>query len=136
MSATVDQFCDRLRNQLNAIERRFESFKADMQSLPEKAETAVRGKLEKTRRRLKAQKDRIDQTWAKLKAMAQPKVTDTKVAVNEWKEKRETQKLQARADRADAYAAATIDHAVASIDEVQDAMLYAAVARLDADSAK
>jgi len=49
MSAAVDQFCDKLRDRLNAMEGRFESFTADMQSLSEKAETAVRGKLEEAR---------------------------------------------------------------------------------------
>jgi hypothetical protein len=36
MSTAVDQFCDKLRDRLNAMEARFESFKAEMQSLADK----------------------------------------------------------------------------------------------------
>ena len=69
MSVAVDQFCDKLRDRLNAIDGRFESFKADMQALPQKAETAVRGKLEDARNKLQAQKEHFEQTRANLKAI-------------------------------------------------------------------
>jgi hypothetical protein len=46
--------------------------------------------------------------------------------------KRETRKLNARADRAETYAADAVDDAAARIDEAEEAILYAAVARLDA----
>jgi len=136
MSVAVDHFCDKLRDRLNDIEGRFESSKADMRSLSDEAETAIRGKLEEARSKIERQKKKIEKTRANLKAMAQQKHAETNDAVKEWKTNRETQKLKARADRAEAYAAETIDHAVASIDEVQEAMLYAAVARLDAHAAR
>ena len=44
-------------------------------------------------------------------------VTSDKIA--EWKAKRETTKLQNRADKAERYAAATIDVAVAALDEAE-----------------
>jgi hypothetical protein len=136
MSAAVDQFCDRLRDQLNAIEGRFESFKAEMQSLPQKAETAVRGKLEEVRNNLQAQEEHIERTRAMLQALAQKKVTETEQAVSEWKAKRETRKLQVRADRSEVYAADAIAYALATIDEAEEAVLDAAVARMDADAAQ
>jgi hypothetical protein len=52
------------------------------------------------------------------------------------KARRETRKLNARADRAETYAADTIDSAVASIDEAEDAIHEAAVARIDTDAAQ
>ena len=52
------------------------------------------------------------------------------------KASRETRKLNARADRAETYAADTIDFAVASIDEAEDAILESAVARIDTDAAQ
>jgi len=74
MSAAVDQFCGKLRDRLNAIEGRFESFTAEMQSLSEKAETAVRGKLEEVRSKVETQKKHFEQTRHNLEAMAQQKV--------------------------------------------------------------
>jgi len=60
----------------------------------------------------------------------------TKEAVSDWKAKRETRKLNARADRAETYAADAIDYAMTSIDEAEEAILDAVVARVDADAAQ
>jgi chromosome segregation ATPase len=136
MSVAVDQFCDKLRDQLNAIEGRFESFKADVQSLSDKAETAVRGNLEEVRGKLEAQKRHIEQTRDKLKAMAQQKAAETREVVKEWKAKRQTQMLNARADRAEDYAADAIVYALAAIDRAYEAILDAVVARMDVDATK
>jgi chromosome segregation ATPase len=136
MSAKVDQFCDSLRTRLNAIEGRIESVKANVEILPKQAEKALRDMLDEARTRLQAQKERIEQTRANLKAHAQQKIAETKKAVSEWKAKRETRKLQARADRAEAYAADAIAFALATIDEAEEAILDAVVARIDADQAK
>ncbi len=53
-----------------------------------------------------------------------------------WQAKQETQKLKARADRAEAYAADAITYAVAAIDRAEEAILGAVVARMDADAVK
>ena len=136
MSTVVDQFCDKLHDRLNAIEGRFESFKTDMQSLSGKAESVVRGKLEEARRTAEAQKKYIEEIRHNLQTMAQQKLAETKEAVKEWKARRETRKLGARADRAEAYAADAVAYAVAAIDRAEEAILDAAVARMDADAAK
>jgi hypothetical protein len=136
VSAKVDQFCDKLRDRLHAIEGRFESFKSDMQSLSGEAETVVRGKLDEARIKVQAQKEHVDQMRAKLKAGAQQKIAEATEAVGELKVKRETRKLAARADRAEAYAADAVAYAAAAIDEAEEAVLDAAVARMDADTTK
>ena len=71
-----------------------------------------------------------------IKARAEEKMHETKEAVSEWKTKREIRKLNARADRDEAYAADATDFAVASIAEAELAVLDAVVARLDADAAQ
>jgi hypothetical protein len=65
---------------------------------------------------LQAQEERAEQARANLKAWPRQKVAETKEAVSEWKAKREA-KLQARADRAEAYSADAIAYALATIDE-------------------
>jgi hypothetical protein len=62
-------------------------------------------------------------------------VSETKEAVKDWKAKRETKKLNSRADRAEEYAADSIDYAIAAIDQAEEAILDAVIARCDADDA-
>jgi hypothetical protein len=70
MSERVDKFCDGLRDRLNAIEARVESFKADVQALSGKAEKALEDKAGEVRAKLQAQKQRVEKTRADLKAWA------------------------------------------------------------------
>jgi len=136
MSAAVDQFCDQLRVRLNALEGQFQAVKADLQALPAQAEKTLRQKLGEARTKLQAEKERVEQARANLKARAQQKIAETREAINQWKAKHETRKLQARADWAEAYAADAICNAIAGIDEAEEAILDAAVARMEADSAR
>jgi predicted nucleic acid-binding Zn-ribbon protein len=132
----MDQVCDKMRDQFSAIEGRLKSVKTNLQALPGQAEKALRDKLEEARTRLQARKERVEQTRANLKARAQQKMAETREAVSEWKAKRETRKLNARADRAESQAADAIDYALASIDDAEEAILEAVVARIDADAAQ
>lgn len=136
MSTTVDQFCDTLRDRLNVLGARIRTANAEMQALSGQAEKVVRAKLEEARTSLQSQKERIEQARANLKARGQQKIVETKEAISEWKAKREIQRLQARADRAEAYAADAIALATASISEAEEAILDAMVARIDAEAAQ
>src|SRR2546423_447981 len=116
MSAKIDKFCNTLRDRLNTVDGRLTSIKENVQALPKQADKAVRDKLDQAQRKLRSQKDRIDQTRTNQKAHIQQKVAETKEAVNEWKAKRDTRKLTARADRAEAYAADAIEFAAFAMD--------------------
>jgi len=133
MSAKVDKFCDGLRDRLNAIEGWLDSVKADIRSLPWKTRKTLQSKLEGARTKLLAQKERVEQTRAELKSPPQLAVELLVESVIGWKAKPDVRELHTGPDAAEAHASATIDHAVASIDEVKDAMLCAAVARLPAE---
>lgn len=132
MSARVDQFCDKLRGRLNAIESGFKSVQTDVQTLPAKAEKALRDKLAEARTKVEAQKGRVERARADLKAWADQKSAETMEAISEWKAKRESRKLKARAERAEAYAETAIDLALASMNEAEEAILDAVAARNDA----
>jgi type I site-specific restriction endonuclease len=136
MSAEVDQFCDKLRDRLNAIEGRLRALATDMQGFPAQAEKTLRDKLEEARTKLEAQKDRIEQTRAQFKARIHQMMTETNHAIDEWKAKGEARRLIARADLAEAHAVDAIALALASFDEAEEAILEAIVARKDADAAQ
>src|SRR4051794_32034124 len=123
MSAKVDQFCDNLRDRLNTMEARLTSFKTTVQALPEQSQKVVQAKLDEARHELQAQKEHIDQTRAGLEARVQEKLTETKEAIGRWKAKRETQKLNHRAERAEEYATFAIDFAAYAINEAEEAIL-------------
>jgi hypothetical protein len=135
MSAKVDRFCDGLRDRLNAIEGWLESVKTHIQSLPERVREDLRNKLEAARAKLQAQKERVERTRSDLKFLPWPDVSETLGPVIEWKAERPVGEPGAYADPAGARAADSIDQALAGIDEVEGAILYAAVARLH-DSAR
>jgi hypothetical protein len=96
----------------------------------------MRDKLEEARTRLEGQKERIEQTRAKFKARIHQMMTETDKAVNEWKAKGEARRLVARADWAEAHAVDAIALALAGIDEAEEAILQAVVARMDVDAAQ
>jgi hypothetical protein len=132
----VDQFCDKLREQLNGLEGRFQAVKTSVQDLSAKAEKSVREKLDQARTKIQAQKERVEKARVDLKTRAEQKLAEGKEAINEWKAKREVRKLNTRAERAEAYAEAAIVLALASIDEAEEAVLDAVAARMDADTAQ
>ena len=109
MSAQVDQFCDKLRDRLDTLEVRVQSAKSGIRNLPERGEDAVRAKFEESRNDLQARKERFEQSAANMKARAQQRVAATKEEISQWKAQREVRKLNARADRAEDYAADAID---------------------------
>lgn len=130
MNAKVDQLCDGLRDRLNVIERWLESVKADIQALPWKVRKAHQTRLREAQAKLRDQKEHVERSRAELKAGPWQALTED--IANSWKPPPVS---AASPDLAEAHVAATIDHAVASIDEVRDAALYAAAARLH-DAAK
>jgi hypothetical protein len=136
MSATVDKFCDNLRNGLNSVEKRLQAAKKNVQSLADEGEKTLRRKCDDLHWKAQAEKDRVERLQASLKTKALQKVAETKEVVSQWKAKNETRMLNARADLAEAYAADAIEFAVAAIDEAEGAILDAVVARIDSDEAK
>ena len=52
MSATVDKFCDNLRDRLNSVEKRLQTAKRNMQSLANEGENALRQKCDDLHRKV------------------------------------------------------------------------------------
>jgi len=136
MSVTVDQFCEKLRSRLDGAETRFATLKSNVKALPKQGEQALQNNLDQARSKIEANKKKVAQAQANLKGRAEQKLSQTKEAINEWKVKHETTKLNARADRAEEYAADAVGYAIAMMDQAEEAILDAAVARIDADAAQ
>jgi chromosome segregation ATPase len=133
MSARVDQFCDNLRTRLNATEEKVQSLKTSLEKLPQQSEQALQKCLAETRAKVEGEKKKVEKAQASLKARAQQKVGEIKDAISQWKAKREVNKLHARADRAEQYAADAIFIADMAVADAEEAIVDALIARMDAD---
>jgi small-conductance mechanosensitive channel len=133
MTEAIDTFCDELRTKLDDADMRLKNLKASVTNASQKAKDDAKAHLDQLESKAKEQQAQIEGSEAKVKEWVQEKkaMTDQKIA--EWKSQRQANKLTDRAARAENYADATIEIAVAAIDDAETAVVEAIVARMDAD---
>lgn len=135
MRQRIDQFCEELHLKLANTESGLGALKTKIESKAEHAEADVCGHLDQVRRRMEQCRAKVAGAEVEIRNWADDRKTATREKIAEWKAKRETIKLQNRADRAELYAAAAIDVAIAALDKAEEASLEAWLARRDANSA-
>ncbi len=136
MSQRIDQFCEDLRLKLTNIESGLSGLKAKIDGKTETAEQEVRSHLDRVRKRIDQGFAKITATQAEIKNWTEEQKAAVSSKVAEWKTSHEARKLQNRADKAEWYAAATGEVAVAALDNAEEAALSAWLARQDAKSAQ
>jgi hypothetical protein len=134
MGQRIDQFCEDLRLKLTSIDGRVDDLKGRIDEKAENAEQDVRNHLGQVQKRIEQDRAKVSAAQGKVKDWVESRKTATADKIAGWKAKRETARLQQRADDAEAYASATVALAVAAIDEAELAAVEAWLARLDADS--
>ncbi len=135
MGQRIDQFCEDLRSKLTVIDSGLDGLKSKIGGKAQNAEQDVRSHLQRVQTRIEQNRAKVSAAQTRVKDWADEKKAATRDRIADWKAKRETSKLQNRADDAEQYAAATIDVAVAALDEAEQASLEAWLARADADYA-
>jgi len=135
MSQRIDQFCENLRLKLTNIDNGLKSVKAKVDGKAKDAEQEVRGHLDKVEKRIESDRAKLTAAQSEAKNWVDERKAATRDKIAEWKAKRETTKLQGRADRAEKYAVAAIAIAGAAVDEAERAALEAWLARQDATPA-
>jgi hypothetical protein len=136
MGQRIDQFCESLRLKLTNVDSNMDSLKAKIDGKAQGAEQDVRHHLDSVKKRIEQDRAKVTAAQTNVKSWVDDRKTATADKIAEWKAGREIGKLQGRADRAEAYAAATIDVAVAAVDEAEQAAMEAWLAREDADYAQ
>lgn len=136
MSAYIDSFCETLRAKLTNVETDMRSLKAKIESSAASAEQEVQKNLDATKKRIEQQRGKLEGAQADLKKWAQERKAVSDEMVAAWKDKLETARLQGRADKAERYAAAAAALAAAAVDEAEQAVLEAWLARRDAQTAQ
>lgn len=114
------------------------SFAEDRQKLSA-AVADAKDKAEQGAQRLQANGQRAKAnaagTWNQVQTSWQEHVGSVREKLEERKAERDVKRLQSAADDAEEYAAATIDFAIAAIEEAEYATLDAVLARAEADEA-
>lgn len=110
--------------------------KDHLESFHRDHEATVVMQLKSARVRLKAKKQGIRDVMIKMEKLMEAKKEETVEVVAEWKVNRHQQKLEKRAERAEAYAEACITLALYYASEVEFAILESVAARQDVSACK
>lgn len=113
-----------------------DGLKAKIDSNAAHAEQDVQSHLDRVRKRIEQGRAKVSAAQANMKSWVDEQKAITSDKIAEWKAKREISKLQGRADKAERYAAAAADVAVAAVDGAEQASLEAWLARSDAEYAQ
>lgn len=133
MNQKIDNLRTNLQTKLDEIASQVEKVKGSLKVASKEAEETIKSKMNDTKAKLESKKQEIADSKAKLEERIQTKKSEVASQIADWKTKREQDKLVARANRAEEYAAAAILLALAAIDEAEVATLEAVAARMDAD---
>jgi len=135
-SQQADRFSENLKAKLAEANRQLEAFNEKIKAGKENAEEEVRARLDQLEKGIEQDRAKLEKAQAELKHWAEAKKDATAAQIAEWKAKHETRVLEDRAERADRYAAASIEVAAAAIADAQQAALEAWLSRQDANAAR
>jgi len=124
---------EKLQEHIEAAQTRLGELRDELASISEEDREKLRQKREELQKRLEQHKAQAQQARADIQTWQQEKTAHTKEAIASWRQKRETKKLQNRADRARAYAEQAVVIVSLDFEEAEQAILDAAAARFDAE---
>lgn len=131
MTKNIDAFCDSLRVGLNAVDSRLKSAIENLNSLPGKSEHALQETLAELRSKFESEKTKVKKLQSSLMERAESFVEDSKESILEWKATHDSEKLVHRAQRKEKRATQAIAHALAMVDNAEEAIIEAALAHVD-----
>jgi hypothetical protein len=136
MGQRIDQFCEDLRQKLTMTDSGLEGLRTKISAKATHVEQDVQSHLDRAHERIEQGRAKVTAAQTDMKNWVDERKAFTRERVAEWKQKHDLGKLQSRADKAERYAAAAVDVAVAAMDEAEQASLEAWLAREDADAAQ
>jgi hypothetical protein len=134
-TTTSEELKQKLNQQIDAARGKLDALKKDVVSLHEEDMEDLRQKQDEIRARLDRQKDQARQLQTAIATWRQEKIAHTKDAIASWRQRRELEKLQERAKRAEDFAVRMVNMAAMDFEEAEQAVLDAVAARFDAELA-
>jgi hypothetical protein len=126
---------EKLAQEIDQARGKLEALRKDIQDMHEEDLQTLQQRREELNQRLAQQKAKAQQLKADIADWNREKVAHTKDAIASWRQRREINKLQARADRAREYALDMVSVAAMDFEEAEQAVFDAVTARLEAESA-
>lgn len=131
MSDRVGKFCDSVHEKLAILEGRMDSLKLNSGTTWH----YLQEDLDEVRHKGEATSQAVTQARTDLDQWVKEKKAEAKSTIDQWVENRETQKLTARAQKAEDCAGTALMIAQASIDDAERMVLEAIAARREAEAA-
>jgi hypothetical protein len=136
MSEKIDNFCEELRTKLNGADKRLKDLKANAKAASEKTRSDAKAYIDSLEEKAQRQRASLQAAEARMKDWFAEKKTMTNEKIAEWKTERHLDKLTGRADRAEDYAVDAVLSASDALDQAEQAVAEAVIARIDADEAR
>ena len=133
MSERIERFCDNLRVKLTSVDDRIASLKAGLDSATARTKDDIDFQLNKAKADLEAHKREAEQVQVRLQDLLEEKKAQTEANIGEWVRDREVEKMEARAQLTEDYAAEQVWLATVAVEEAELATLEALAARIEAD---
>ena len=126
----VKEFCDRVHAKLESLEGRMDSLKLNVGTNWHYSQE----NLDEARDKREAAKQAIADARTRLEQWGKDRKAEAKGTIDQWVANHETQKLAARAQKAEEGADVAIEIAQASIDDAERMILEAIAARREAEA--
>ncbi len=133
---TTQEFFTRQHEHLNQMETTIVKTRTDLDSARNEALDGLRAKRERAAGARQSFQANISEKVSKMKASVEARQAQTEAAVEEWKRKREVNKLENRARDLEEYAEAAMTVVILAQEEAYQASLDAIEARRLAEEAK
>lgn len=130
MSDKVGRFCDSVHEKLETLEGRMHSLRLNVGSNWH----SLQDKLDEVRHKAEAAKQAVAKGRTNLERWVKEKKAESQSTIDQWVENHETEKLAARAQKAEECAVIAIEIAQASIDDAERMVLEAIAAMRDAEA--
>ena len=134
MSKKTNGLYANLHARLDAVGKRLKAAMVQLQCGSKETEAEIRAKLDVAKAKVAETKADAEAVRVRLQELAEAKKSEVEEQVREWKAKHQKDKLEKRAERAEKYAEACVELALASAAEAEEAILDALAARMDADN--
>jgi predicted DNA-binding protein len=131
MPSSITKFSKRIRHKLHEVEQRLDALKDATEQQAEHAGEAIHKHVDALEDEAQKAKHKLDQARADMAAW----VDDAEETVTGWKTAFDAKMLQARAERSERHADAALVVALATVDQAEQAMLSASLARAEAEVA-
>ena len=116
-TTSTDELKAKLAQHIDAAKSKLEALKKDVIGLHEEDMETLRRRRDEINRRLDEQKERAAKFQSDIATWKREKVAHTKEAIATWRSRREIEKLEDRADRAEDYAIRLVNMAAIDFEE-------------------